>query len=103
MRQPCELSLTTPMIPRLEQHLSALVENRLCAAVHQFHTTTIYQWYGINYGQEIRVALHTCTDRTNAIDSAVREWHPYQTFCLIETPLSHGNNSYLAWIISSTE
>lgn len=99
MRQPYELTLTTPEHSNLTAFLDHLVQQHLCAAAHLDHIHTTYWWEGeMHHGTEQRAALHTCQDCIEVISQRLTSWHPYQVPCLVGHPLDTGHPDYLQWI-----
>jgi len=100
----CEIVLTAPDEGWLTRFGDALVEDRLCAAVHRFEPiATTYRWRGEIYRKrEWRASLHTRRSLVAAIAERVVRDHPYEVPGLAVLPIVDGIPAYLAWIAAET-
>ena len=104
MSELCEVVITAPDPEWLKAFTRKLVEDRLCASVHNFHPVhSIYRWRGDIYERtEGRVSLHTRYDRVAEIVALARQEHPYEVPGISTRTITGGNPDYLAWIAKET-
>jgi len=79
------------------------VEERLaaCAQVSGPLAST-YRWEGtVERATEWYCHLKTTVDRLPALESRIRELHPYEVPEIIAVPIVQGNAAYLDWIRDS--
>ena len=79
------------------------MEERLaaCAQVSGPLTST-YRWEGqVERASEWYCHLKTTLDRLPALESRLRELHPYEVPEIIAVPIVQGNADYLEWIRDS--
>ena len=81
-----------------------LVEDRLCASVHNFHPVqSVYRWRGEIYERtEGRAPLHTSRVRVPEIITRARREHSYEVPSISTRPIDGGNLDCLAWIAQET-
>ncbi|MDR2876465.1 MAG: divalent-cation tolerance protein CutA [Chromatiales bacterium] len=97
----CRLVLTTCPDDRVARLLArALIEAELGACVNIVPgLTSIYRWQGVvEEGSEVLLLIKTLAVRYEALESFIRERHPYQLAEIIAVDLSAGLPAYLAWI-----
>ncbi|MFC0550423.1 divalent-cation tolerance protein CutA [Planotetraspora thailandica] len=96
--------ITAPDPDWLVEFARRLVEDRLCAAGHNFQTIrSIYRWQGEIYDRsEGRVALHTRLALVPQIIERTTREHPYEVPCVVALPIADGNPEYLSWVRSET-
>jgi len=82
----------------------ALVEARLAACVNVGAAVdSLYHWRGqIETAAEVPVMIKTQRARYPAIESAIRERHPYELPEIIAVPITDGLAPYLQWIAAET-
>ncbi len=75
MTELCEVVITAPDPGWLKDFSRKLIEQRLCASVHNFTPVqSIYRWRGDIYERtEGRVSLHTRRDRVAEIVALAKE------------------------------
>jgi periplasmic divalent cation tolerance protein len=100
----CEVVITAPDPEWLKAFTRKLVEDRLCASVHNFHPVqSTYRWRGEIYERtEGRASLHTSRARVPEIVARARREHPYEVPGISTRPIDGGNPDYLAWIAQET-
>jgi len=78
----------------------ALVESRLAACVSiGAAVSSLYHWRGqIEMAQEVPVIVKTCGESYAAVETAIRDRHPYELPEIIAVPVIDGLPAYLDWI-----
>lgn len=100
---PCEVTITAPDRDWLQGLVRQLVQDRLAAAAHVDGMRTTYRWAGrIEEGCEARCILHTTLSHVSEIERLVRLSHPYAVPCIVATPITTGDSSYIQWIKDET-
>ncbi|MCS6786893.1 MAG: divalent-cation tolerance protein CutA [Thiobacillaceae bacterium] len=81
-----------------------LVEARLAACVNVLAScTSVYRWQGaIEQAQEVPLVIKTTAERYTAMETFVREQHPYELPELIALPVTQGLPAYLDWVGAET-
>lgn len=84
---------------------TALVERCLAACVNVVPgVRSVYRWEGeIARDDEALLVVKTTSARVAAIEDALRELHPYDTFELMALDVVAGAAPYLAWIADSVD
>ena len=81
-----------------------LVNSGLCACASLSKTRSIYQWKGkINDEQEIFVIFKTSQDVATSLKEEISKIHPYEVPEILEIATASSTNSYLEWILNSTQ
>ncbi len=77
-----------------------LVEERLAACVQIVGPiTSVYRWQGkIEGAEEWQCLIKTQAKLFEAVKTAVRRVHPYETPEIIATTIAGGNPEYLLWL-----
>lgn len=103
MRQLCELILTVPPNSDLDGLIMQLIERRLCAAGHTDHISTTYRWQQrtVQNATEVKIVLHTCTDRAPELENFITQWHPYEVPCIAYRALD-ASEAYGQWVQDCT-
>ncbi len=79
--------------------VETLVGERLIACGQLTPIESTYRWQGrIEHATELRAALHTTTDRADAVLRRVSELHPYDVPCILAVPVQGGDRAYLEWV-----
>ena len=78
----------------------ALVGRELVACVNVLaHVQSVYRWEGaVEHDDEALLVIKTTRAAVPALDAALRELHPYETFELVALDVAGGSADYLAWI-----
>lgn len=78
----------------------ALVERELAACVNIVAAAqSVYRWKGaVEHDEESLLVIKTTRDAVGALNDALRELHPYETFELVALDVAGGSPDYLAWI-----
>jgi periplasmic divalent cation tolerance protein len=102
-----EIQVTTAVPSReiADAIARALVERRIAACVQIVGpVASTYRWReAVEHAEEWLCLIKTVGARYSAIESAIREQHPYETPEITATAIVAGDESYLRWIIDSTE
>lgn len=82
-----------------------LVESRLAACVNILAPCrSIYRWQGkVEDAEEVPLLIKTTQARYAALETAIREHHPYELPEIIAVPLSLGLPAYLGWVAAETQ
>jgi periplasmic divalent cation tolerance protein len=77
----------------------ALVERRLAACAQISEIESFYDWRGaVHHEPERRVLFKTTADRYAAVESAIRELHPYELPAIHAVPIERASREYAAWV-----
>lgn len=85
-----------------EKIARALVEQNLAACINILPgLTSVYRWEGqIETTQEHLLIIKTHSDRYQAVETYLRNNHPYELPEIIAVPIERGLTDYLQWIDS---
>lgn len=105
MNEVCEVIITAPDPDWLVEFTRKLIQERLCAAGHNFAPIrTIYRWQGQVYDKtEGRVALRTRRGLLPHIIERTRQEHPYEAPSVVAVPIVGGSPAYIEWILAETK
>ncbi len=94
---------TCPDMGTAEDLAKRLVASRLAACVNILPgLTSVYEWKGaVESDSELLLLAKTTEDRYPALQSALREAHPYELPEIICVPIVAGLDGYLKWIRDS--
>ena len=78
----------------------SIVGRELVACVNILaHVQSVYRWKGaVEHDDEALLVIKTTRAAVPALDAALRELHPYETFELVVLDVADGSADYLAWI-----
>jgi periplasmic divalent cation tolerance protein len=78
----------------------ALVERELVACVNIVAPVrSVYRWKGaVEHDEEALLVMKTTRAALPALDAALAELHPYETFELVALDVAGGSPGYLRWI-----
>lgn len=81
----------------------ALVDERLAACVNILPPmTSVYRWKGtIEQEPEHQILIKTTADRVDALQTRLRQLHPYEVPEFLVLEVSSGAAAYLAWVRES--
>lgn len=99
------LVLTTlPDQTAAKQLAEHLLSQKLAACINILPTmTSLYMWQGkLERGQEHLLLIKTQRDRYEALETEIRNRHPYELPEIIGVPVTAGLSGYLAWIAENT-
>ena len=99
---PVVCLVTTPP-DRAHPIAEALVARELVACVNIVASVqSVYRWEGaVEHDEEALLVLKTTRAAIPALDAALAELHPYDTFELVALDVAGGSADYLAWIGAS--
>ncbi len=82
-----------------------LVEQRLAACVNIVAgVTSVYRWQGaVHRDAEWLLVIKSGSDRYPALETCIRELHPYEIPEIIGLPIQQGSGGYLAWLDASLQ
>jgi periplasmic divalent cation tolerance protein len=82
----------------------ALVTGRLAACVNILTPCrSVYRWQGqIETAEEVPVLIKTTTERYAALETAIRQHHPFELPEIVAVPITRGLPDYLAWVTNET-
>ncbi|WP_431044587.1 divalent-cation tolerance protein CutA [Streptomyces sp. P1-3] len=97
--------LTTTDTPEKAEALArGAVESRVaaCAQISQ-PVTSVYRWQGVvETESEWQVLFKTTAARYEELEAHIREAHDYDNPEIIATPVTHGSDAYLGWVVEQT-
>lgn len=77
----------------------ALVERRLAACAQISEIESFYVWQGaLEQAGEFRLLLKTTEAAYPALESALRELHPYELLAIHAVAVEHVSADYAAWV-----
>ncbi len=81
----------------------AVVERELAACVNIVaQVQSVYRWKGaVEHDDEALLVIKTTRAALPALEAALGELHPYETFELVALDVAGGSADYLAWIDGS--
>jgi len=102
MSVPVVCLVTTPP-DRARPIAEALVERGLVACVNIVAgVQSVYRWKGaVEHDEEALLVVKTTRDAVDALNDALAELHPYETFELVALDVAGGAPDYLDWISES--
>lgn len=82
----------------------ALVNERLAACVNLLRgVESVYRWEGkVESGAEVLAVIKTTGERYPALESRLRELHPYDVPEIVALPAAAVAESYLQWVADSS-
>ncbi len=77
-----------------------MIKHRLAACVNIVPgITSVYQWQGkLESAQEHLLIIKSHSDKYQAIETKIKQIHPYELPEIIAVPIEHGLPEYLQWI-----
>lgn len=99
MAEPVACLVTTPP-DRAGPIAEELVRRELAACVNIVAgVRSVYRWKGaVEHDEESLLVVKTTRDALAALEEALAELHPYETFELVAVDVSGGSRAYLDWI-----
>jgi periplasmic divalent cation tolerance protein len=79
---------------------NSLIERQLAACVNILPgLTSVYPWKGqIETGEEVLLIIKSTRSAYEAVETAIRETHPYELPEVVAVPIVAGLQAYLSWI-----
>ena len=95
---------TAPDREVAERIARGLVERRLAACVNLLPgVRSVYRWKGeIEEADEVLLVAKTAADRLEALETALKELHPYDVPEVVALEADRVEARYLAWLVEST-
>ena len=95
---------TLPADGGAETLASQLVEERLAACVNILPAMrSVYRWKNaVERADERQLVIKTTRSRLTALESRLRELHPYDVPEFVVLAIDSGSDNYLAWVSDST-
>jgi len=96
----CQVTTTLPDQAAAERVAAVLVNERLAACAQVLGpVASTYHWKGsTEHATECYCHLKTTIARLPALETRIRELHPYEVPEVIAVPIVGGNPEYLRWI-----
>lgn len=99
----CMVITTAPDPEEAEKLARGILENRLAACVQMSDIRSLFFWDGgIQRDDEVSLFIKTTTKRYPALESYIRDYHPYDVPEIIQLPITAGLPEYLAWLDATT-
>lgn len=88
-----------------ERLADMLIERQLAACVNILAPCrSVYRWQGaVQHDEEHPMLIKTTAERYPALESALREGHPYELPEIIAVPIERGLPAYLEWVGAETK
>lgn len=105
MQQTPLLAMTTcPDASAAARVAETLVREHLAACVNQIPgLISVYSWQEqLHRDSEILLLIKTTQERLGAVESRLKELHPYELPELIALPICGGSTAYLDWLRQNT-
>jgi periplasmic divalent cation tolerance protein len=102
---PVVATTTTPTRQQADRIARALVERRLAACVQIVDPIrSCYRWDGaVHEDPEVLLVIKSVDTLIPAIETALRELHPYEVPELVAVPVGAGSQAYLRWLHASVQ
>jgi periplasmic divalent cation tolerance protein len=87
-----------------EKLADALIAKQVAACVNILAPClSVYRWQGaVQHDEEHLLLIKTTRERYAALETAIREAHPYELPEIIAVPIERGLPAYLAWVAAET-
>lgn len=99
MKEYCVVLTTLGSEADAEMLISAVLEDKLAACIQTTSIASHYTWKGeVCHDHEVLVMFKTSWALYDALESKVKELHPYETPEIIALDIKKGFKGYLDWI-----
>ncbi len=99
----CMVITTLPTKEDAENLAEGILGNRLAACVQMTDIRSFFLWEGaLQREDEVAMHIKTTAARYGALESYIREYHPYDVPEIIMLPISGGLPGYLDWLDTTT-
>lgn len=100
MRGARVVLVTVPRGGKAESLAEGVVEARLAACVNILPgAVSFYRWKGrVHRDEESLLVIKTTPGRLKALESWIKERHPYELPEFLVLPVAAGSKEYLAWL-----
>lgn len=83
--------------------INAVLEDKLVACAQMLNINSHYTWKGkVQHEPEVLVMFKTTWKLYDALESKIKELHPYEVPEIIAMDIKNGSASYLNWIDTVT-
>lgn len=101
--KPAIIISTYPSKKSITKVANEFVKNKTVACVNILKISSIYSWKGkIENTSEYLAIFKTTTKNKRLLKKQIKETHPYDIPEIAEIDVTSVNNSYLKWLIEST-
>lgn len=92
--------ITVPDLDTAHTLARGAVEQGLAACANILpQMTSVYPWKGsLEVASEVILLLKTAADKVELLEQWIQEHHPYEVPCILQLPISGGNQAYLEWL-----
>ncbi|MDZ4076264.1 MAG: divalent-cation tolerance protein CutA [Hylemonella sp.] len=99
----CVVQTTLPSEAQAAELARAIVQARLGACVQVQAIRSFYVWQERAHDEaEWLLAVKTRRALYPALETFIRERHPYETPEIVQLPITAGSTAYLAWVDANT-
>ena len=99
MKEYCVALTTLGSEADAEKLINAVLEDKLAACIQTTSIASHYTWNGkVCHDQEVLVLFKTSWALYDALESKIKELHPYETPEIIAVDIKKGFKGYLDWI-----
>lgn len=100
----CLITTTFPDSKGAKKVIAHLLESKLAACIQMMPIQSFYRWEGkLCEEQEQLLLFKTKRECYEAIETLLKEYHPYDVPQLIAFPIEKGLSAYLSWIEENTQ
>ncbi|QLH03991.1 divalent-cation tolerance protein CutA [Nitrosopumilus oxyclinae] len=101
--KPVIIISTYPTKKSLSKIANELVKNKIVACVNISKISSIYSWEGkIKNSSEYLAIFKTVTKNKTLLKKKIKETHPYDVPEIAEIDVTSIDESYLRWLVEST-
>lgn len=104
MKEYCVALTTLGNEEDAQKIINAVLESKLAACIQTTNIGSHYTWNGeVCHDQEVLVLFKTSWALYDALESKIKELHPYETPEIIAVDIKKGFKGYLDWIDEVTK